>query len=131
MPQIPKHEPNKKTKGAKKTRLTVADMEGVADLAPFVDMTPVAEAIEGRRSVISTWVTQARDGDNGSSLYSSPSAYPVKVRLITDDGIDLLDGIVGTLEEQGDKQAAALERIATAFERIADSMTSAKRGLNQ
>ncbi len=121
---IPKHEPSKKTKGTKKTRLTLSDMKGVADLAPFVDMTSVAEAIDGLRSVISTYVTQARNGDNGSGLYSSLEGYPVKVRLVSSDDCDLFDGIVGTLEEQGDKQAAALERMATAFERIADALTA-------
>jgi hypothetical protein len=118
---IPKHEPNKpnkKGKGATKK----AETHEVANSAAFVDMTSVADAIDGLRSVISTWVTQERNGDNGSSLYSSPGAYPVRVRLITDDDLDVFDGIVGTLEEQGDKQAAALERIATAFERIADAM---------
>jgi hypothetical protein len=86
----------------------------------------VEESLDGLTSVISTWVTQERDGDNGASLYSTPSAYPVKVRLITDDNMDMFDGIVGALGEQGDKQAAALERIATAFERIADAMTKAQ-----
>lgn len=90
----------------------------------------VEEALDGLTSVICTYVTQARDGDNGSGLYSSPTAYPVKVRLITDDGIDVLDGIVCALEEQGDKQSAALDRIATAFERIADAMSASKGNSN-
>lgn len=90
----------------------------------------VEEALDGLTSVICTYVTQARDGDNGSGLYSSPTAYPVKVRLITDDGIDVLDGIVCALEEQGDKQSAALDRIATAFERIADVMSASKGNSN-
>jgi hypothetical protein len=47
--------------------------------------------------------------------------------LLTEDGIDLFDGIVGTLEEQGDKQAAALGRVATAFERIAAAMEATPR----
>jgi hypothetical protein len=92
--------------------------------APFVDMTSVAEAIEGFGHIFSTWVSRELAGDNGQPLYSSPSGYPVKVRLLTDDDCDVFDGIVGTLEEQGEKQAAALERIANAFERIADAMTS-------
>jgi hypothetical protein len=86
----------------------------------------VADAIDGLAGIVSTYVTQARDGENGSGLYSSPNGYPVKVeaRLITEDGLDVLDGIVGALEEQGDQQAAALERIAVAFERIADAMAA-------
>jgi hypothetical protein len=80
--------------------------------------TCIEEALDGLRSVISTWVTQEREGDNGSSLYSAPSAYPVKVRLVTSDNEDMFDGIVGALEDN----VAVMERIATAFERIADVM---------
>ena len=119
MSKIPKHEPAKRK--AKPQPQPTPD---------YRDSSSVAEAIDGFASIFSTYVTQARNGDNGSGLYSSPGAYPVKVevRLITEDGIDLLDGIVGTLEEQGDKQAAALERIAAAFERIADAMTARAQG---
>jgi hypothetical protein len=91
------------------------------------DISGIEVALDRLASVVSTYVTQARDGDNGSGLYSEPSGYPVKVRLLTEDGIDLFDGIVGTLEEQGDKQAAALGRIATAFERIAAAMEATPR----
>ena len=84
--------------------------------------TCVEEALDGLRSVISTYVGQARDGDNAGPLYSNPRGNPVRVRLVTSDDEDMFDGIVGTLDEQGSKQAAALERIATAFERIADAM---------
>jgi hypothetical protein len=90
--------------------------------------TSVAEAIRHFASIFSTWVTQERDGDNGSGLYSSPRAYPVRLQLINEDDIDLVDGIVGALDEQGGRQGAALERIATAFERIADAMTKNYQG---
>jgi hypothetical protein len=93
---------------------------------PPVPDSGVAEAIDHFASIFSTWVTQERAGDNGSSLYSAPTGYPVRVRLLTDDDCDVFDGIVGTLDEQGGKQAAALERIATAFERIAEALTGQK-----
>ena len=59
---IPKHELSKKTKGKKKT---LAD---VADSSAFVDVTSIADAIDGFASIFSTYVTQARNGDNGSGL---------------------------------------------------------------
>jgi len=111
--KIPKHEPAKRK--AKPQPQPTPD---------YRDSQSVAEAIDGFASIFSTYVTQARNGDNGSGLYSSLDGYPVKMRLVSEDDADLFDGIVGTLEEQGDKQAAVLERIAAAFERIADAMTA-------
>ena len=109
MSEIPKHEPSKRTRGAKKT-CQIADMP---DSSPFVDMTSVAEAVDGLRSVISTYVTQARNGDNAQPLYSDPSGYPVKVQLTA--GTDEEDCTVWI-------ECEALDRLATAFERIADAM---------
>jgi hypothetical protein len=120
MTAIPKHEPTKKTKGGKKTRLTQPDMPESS--AAFVDVTRVADAIDGLRSVISTWVTQERNGDNGSGLFSGIDTNPVRVRLVSEDNCDVFDGIVGALEDQH----TALERMAKAFERIADAMTASK-----
>src|ERR1700690_3586732 len=114
MTAIPKHEPTKKTKRGKKTRLTLPDMPDSS--AAFVDVTSVAEAIDGLRSVISTWVTQERNGDNGSGLFSGLDTHPVRVRLVSADDCDVFDGIVGALEDQ----QTALARMATAFERITD-----------
>jgi hypothetical protein len=119
MTAIPKHEPTKKTKGGKKTLSDMPDSS-----AAFVDVTSVADALDGLRSVISTWVTQERNGDNGSGLFSGPDTYPVRVRLVSADDCDVFDGIVGALEDQH----TALERMAKAFERIADAMTAAKDG---
>jgi hypothetical protein len=106
---IPKHEPNNKAKRTKKTRLTLADMPHNAESAAFVDMTSVAEAIDGFASIFSTWVSQERNGDNGASLYSAPSGYPVKIAL--DDSV--------TLFLEGD----AVDSIADSLKRIADALT--------
>jgi hypothetical protein len=107
--KIPKHEPSKKSKGAKKTRLTLADMPHVD--SAFVDVTSVADALDGLTSVISTFVTNERDGANGASLYSSPDGYPVKVQL--NDPV--------TLTLAANDYDDTMERFVTALERIADS----------
>jgi len=75
----------------------------------------VEEALDGLASVVSTYVTQARNGDNGSGLYSDPRGYPVKVQLSS--GSDEDDCTIWV-------ECEALERIATAFERIADALTA-------
>jgi hypothetical protein len=112
---IPKHEQDKKTKGTKKTRLALADMPHRDPGADYRDAHCVAEAIDGFASIFSTWVTQERNGDNGSSLYSSQNAYPVRVQVMA--GTDEEDCTVWI-------ECEALDRMATAFERIADAMTA-------
>jgi hypothetical protein len=109
-----------------KTKKQPAKAKTVPAVAPAitldVDMSGVEVELANLASSVKSYVVNAVDGDNSLNLFTGTSTYPVKVRLLTDDGCDVFDGIVGTLEEQGDKQAAALERIATAFERIADAM---------
>jgi hypothetical protein len=116
---IPKHEPSKKTK-AKKTRLTLADMPHINPATEYAESDYrhsrcVEEALDGLTSVLSTWAMNERNGDNGSSLYSSPNGYPVKVQLSA--GTDEEDCTVWI-------ECEALDRLATAFERIADAMTT-------
>lgn len=81
----------------------------------------VAEAIDGFASIFSTFVTQARNGDNGSGLYSSPGSYPVKVVLSSMDGEDEALHSV-ELELAG----PVAHSIADSLKRIADAMTANK-----
>jgi hypothetical protein len=76
MSEIPKHEPSKRTKGRKKVTETA-----VADHGPFVDMSCVADAIEGFGRIFSTWVSRELAGANGQPVYTSEGGYPVKVAL--------------------------------------------------
>lgn len=118
MSEIPKQpKRTKKTPQAKPQPAAAPPITLDADLSGIeVELGKLAHSVK-------SYVVNAVDGENGFNLFTGLSTYPVKVRLLTDDGCDVFDGIVGTLEEQGDKHAAALERIATAFERIADAMT--------
>ena len=75
----------------------------------------VEEALDGLTSVLSTWVMQERNGDNAQPMYSESSGYPVKVQLSA--GTDQEDCTVWI-------ECEALDRLATAFERIADAMTA-------
>jgi hypothetical protein len=75
------------------------------------------EALDRLKSVISTYVTQARNGDNGSGLYTDPSGYPVKIALDNDDmSLDI--------NLYGD----ALDSIAESLKRIADAMAGTHTG---
>jgi hypothetical protein len=114
---IPKHEPSKKTRGTKKVRaLTLADMR---QEAAFVDVTSVAEAIEGVGHIFSTWVSRQLAGDNAQPLYSQPTGYPVKVALTSLDGEDEATHTV-MLELEGE----IMHSIADSLKRIADAMTA-------
>jgi hypothetical protein len=111
---IPKHEPSKKAKGTKKARLT-----DVADHGAFVDMTPVAEAIDGIGHIFSTWVSRELEGDNAQPLFSQPTGYPVKVALTSLDGENEAYHSV-EIELVGE----AIHSIADSLKRIADAMTA-------
>jgi hypothetical protein len=113
---IPKHEPSKKTKGMKKARLTE-----VADHGAFVDVTPIAEAIDGFGHIFSTWVSRELAGDNAQPLYSQSTGYPVKVALTSLDGDEDAYHSV-EIELTG----TAIHSIADSLKRIADAMTVTK-----
>jgi len=112
MTEIPKHEPSKKTKGRKKSTEIA-----VADHGPFVDMSGVAEAIEGVGHIFSTWVSRELAGDNGQPLFSSPSGHPVRVALMSADGED--EALLSVEIEFGGPVAHS---IADSLKRIADAM---------
>jgi hypothetical protein len=85
--KIPKHETTKR-KTKPQTQPTPVDPAAEYAASDYRHSSCIAEAIDGFASIFSTFVTQARDGDNGSSLYSSPGSYPVKVVLSSLDGED-------------------------------------------
>jgi hypothetical protein len=63
--------------------------------------------------ILSTYVTQARNGDNGHSLFTDPQGYPVRVVLETDTGdIDVSISF-------GDELQAAMNSIADSLKQIA------------
>lgn len=76
----------------------------------------VEQALDGLTSVLSTYVKQALNGDNGSGLYSEASGHPVKVALAFQDDEGRGIGIY--------MHSEALDSIAESFARIADAMTT-------
>jgi hypothetical protein len=108
----------KKSKTAKKQPATAARIDYAADYIESDDRHSrcVEEALDGLTSVISTYVTQARNGDNGAGLYSDPSGYPVKVALTFEDEDGMGIGVY--------LHSEALDSIADSFKRIADAMTA-------
>lgn len=112
MSKIPRHEPAKrKTKEA--TQPAPIDRAAEYAESDYRHSGCVEEALDGLTSVLSTWVTQERDGENGSPLYTGPHNYPVKVALDTDP-------VKITLAANDDEDT--LDRLVTAFERIADAV---------
>jgi len=108
---IPTHESNRKTK-RKKTQLTLADMPHVQSqpaqppiVRVDVDMSGVEAELANLAHSLKSYVVNSYDGEHKLKVFTGPSGggyHPV------------------LLEFQGESQDA-LERIAVAFERIADS----------
>jgi len=113
-----KHSSNGAKKRATKKTAKAEPFDYAADYIEADDRHSrcVEEALDGLTSVVSTYVTQARDGDNGSGLYSNPSGYPVKVALTFEDEDGMGVGIY--------LHSEALDSIADSFKRIADAMTA-------
>lgn len=108
-----KHEP-KQTKTVKKKAAQPAAPFDYAEDYKSADHSHsgcVEQALDGLTDVISTYVTQARNGDNGSGLYSTPNGYPVRLALVECEDLTVI------------LECEALDRMADAFERIADAMT--------
>jgi hypothetical protein len=111
-----------KTKKKREPKMAVAvPMDRAADYAEsdYRHSGCVEEALDGLTSVISTYVRQARDGDNGSSLFTDPSGYPARVELSFEYNDDGPTFGIHIPEEALD----ALNSIAESFKRIADAMT--------
>jgi hypothetical protein len=114
---IPKHEPNKKTKGAKKTRLTLADMPHVAEhAAPVitldVDMSGVEAELANLAHSVKSYLVNSYEGEHKLKIFTGPEGsgyHPVLIALERSDSLD--------------EFIEASNRIATAFERIADAMS--------
>jgi hypothetical protein len=112
-----KHDEVNGKKSKKKMRLTPADTP--ENTMP--NFQCVADAIEGFASIFSTWVTQERNGDNGSGLFTDSRGYPVKVSLTSLDGEDEALHSV-EIELTG----TAVHSIADSLKRIADALSSGK-----
>ena len=117
-----KFEP-KKTKTKKPAQPAPIDHAADYRKSDYRHSTCVEQALDGLKNVISTWVTQERNGDNGSSLYSSPTAHPVRVELVESPLSEAVHYVAASLDPHMESLATAVERIAVAFERIADAMT--------
>lgn len=114
---VPKHEaPKKRDKKTAQPQTNPSIEYGESD---YRHSRCVEEALDGLTSVISTWVTQERNGDNAQPMYSESTGYPVKVQLSA--GTDQDDCTIWI-------ECEALDRLANAFERIADAMTARKQG---
>jgi hypothetical protein len=100
-----------------KPRKTEKDPDPGADYrtSDFRHSRCVEEALDGLTNTISTYVTQARNGDNGASLYTDPSGYPVKIAFEDDD---LMFGIY--------LHSDALDIIADSLKRIADAIAMSR-----
>ena len=99
---FPKHEPSKKTKDAKKTRLTLADMPHVADAAPVVDMTGVEVELARIAQSSKSYNYNACDGEMSFTigLHMGENQQPIRLAF----------------------ECEAVDRIADALSRIADAM---------
>jgi hypothetical protein len=100
-------------------------MPHIADSAPFVDMSGVAEALDdglGRiAGLFNTYVGLVARGEVGLELFTGKNAYPVRVELTGGEATEALHCIGATLDHL-EPIARTSERIATAFERIATAL---------
>jgi hypothetical protein len=108
-------QPPKKRESKEQTQPAPVAMPDYSDAGQSV-----ADAINHFASIFSTYVTQARNGDNGASLYTEPSGYPVKVALVSTADNESEGSL--TLYVEGD----AVESIADSLKRIADVMTATR-----
>lgn len=107
--KIPKHE------ATKRKPKTPTQPQPLPD---YRDSSSVAESIDRFASIFSTYVTQARNGDNGASMFTHPDGYPVKVAL--EQGEQGSNPIQLTLSENDYDDT--MNRFVTALERIADAV---------
>lgn len=126
MPPIPQHEPSKKTKAVKKTRLTVADMPHLTDEATKVAVTgPMGDhghhrsiqheinhiagmdGIEGSLDNLVSVVKRLTLDDHHVGVTLSQNQYgsPVKLSLCDSDGFDFTDRLVDAVERIADSIA--------------------------
>ncbi len=111
MTAIPRQEPSAPRKGKRPPQPTIV-------AAPMPDPNPGLEGIESAvrhfASIVNTYVSNARNGDHCLEVYSGQGAWPVKVQLES-EAIHSVAAEICTGNDQ-------LERIATAFERIATAL---------
>lgn len=111
-------EPTTTTKGKKKPQPIAVLPNPPITLQFDGDIGGIEVALDRLASVVSGFVGRASRGENSYELFTGEDAFPVKVRLESDEDNHIFDGIVGALDEQ----RATFDRIAIAFERIATAL---------
>jgi len=133
MTTIPKHEPSKKTKGTKKTRLTLDDMPHVANNAKVEVTGPMGDY--GHHRSIQHDINHVA-GMDGIEV-SLDNLVSAVARLTHDDhtvGLTLCQNQYGSPVQLAltdtDGNVDVMDRLVTAMERIADSVAKLA-GLNR
>jgi hypothetical protein len=85
---------------------------------PNVGLGGIESAVRHFASIVSTYVSNARNGDHCLELYTGEGGWPVKVQLES-EAIHSVAAEICTGNDQ-------LERIATAFERIATALEAGR-----
>ena len=114
MTVIPKHEVRAPRKGTKQPQAAETATLNLPDLT--VGLGGIEAALDGFRSVVSTYVKNSWNGENRLELYTGDSSSPVRVQLES----EAIHSVAAELSSGNDQ----LERIASAFERIATAMES-------
>jgi hypothetical protein len=89
---------------------------------PVPDSTSVAEAIRHFASIVNTYVSDARNGEHHHTVHATDDEN--KLAIFTGPSGSGFHPVLIALEpsDTTDDLVSAAERIATAFERIADAM---------
>ena len=112
MTEIPKHQPNKRKAKTKQPQIAVVE-NTVPVITLDVDMSGVEAELASLAHMVKSYVVNSYEGDHKLKIFTGPEGsgyHPVLIALERSDSVDEL--------------IKASERIATAFERIADAMTA-------
>jgi hypothetical protein len=115
MAEIPKHEQTKRRKPRS---------ESPKPAKPPYASVDVESAIDRLASIVSTYVSNARDNEHNQTVLLASGENYLPVRLDIQHLEDIADALTTQVYEQNASLIAAAERIATAFERIATAMES-------
>src|SRR5579862_8045268 len=113
MTVIPKHEVRAPRQGIKQPQ-TNATTLNLPDLT--VGLGGIETALDTFRSVVSTYVKNSWNGENRLELYTGDSSCPLRVQLES----EAIHSVAAQICAGNDQ----LERIASAFERIATAIES-------
>ncbi len=94
-----KHEPGEPRKPRKKPP-TLAQSPAPHDYRPYLDLSELAEPLEGIVRILGSYVHNATLGENGLNLFTGRNSYPVRLVL----------------------EGEAVDRIADALSRMADAL---------